>query len=503
MNITRLRLENFRRHRDLEIGLVPGLNVVRGPNESGKTTIQRALEMALYRRPTSSSQDLDESRPWADSGADPAVEIDFEEEGIAGTLRKTFAGQRGTVELRIGDATINDAAAVEAQVGRLTGLPSEKFFRATASIHHQELGGLTQDENTLRDRLQQSMSGADRGTYNARRKVEDAIRRYRTEGPKNPGYLKVLRSDVERLGEQVMRGEAALADLERDRRALAETRAVRVGLDAQLAEQREGLARAERASTLTAKLADASRRYAVYRRAAELRDDMARLEASHPSSIPLPQLKSTVEKLRTLEFDISEMRAELAAEPDLSGYDVAIAVPRWRPWAILGAVLLVAALVIAGLGVSLGSAVVGLAAGVVVGLIGAFALWRSMVLRRRVSDIRLQNELRETEIARRLTGRTQLGERARQADQERAELLASVGMSDLARAEVTLEAEAEHVAKIENLRAEYRGLLSDEPGDDPAALEIGGLRDQAAAEADECRHALAGTCRATGLPSSG
>ena len=32
-------------------------------------------------------------------------------------------------------------------------------------------------------------------------------------------------------------------------------------------------------------------------------------------------LKTTVEHLRQLEFRLSEMRAELAAEPDLSGYD--------------------------------------------------------------------------------------------------------------------------------------------------------------------------------------
>src|SRR5688500_10049757 len=100
MEITRLRLQNFRRHRDLDIELTPGLNVVRGANESGKSTIQRAIEMGLFRRPTSSSQDLDDSRPWSDAQADPIVEIEFQDDETRGTLRKTFAGQRGTVELQ-------------------------------------------------------------------------------------------------------------------------------------------------------------------------------------------------------------------------------------------------------------------------------------------------------------------------------------------------------------------------------------------------------------------
>ena len=48
---------------------------------------------------------------------------------------------------------MSDPAQVEQEIARLTGLPSEKFFRATASVHHQELAGLTQDESTLRDRF--------------------------------------------------------------------------------------------------------------------------------------------------------------------------------------------------------------------------------------------------------------------------------------------------------------------------------------------------------------
>ncbi|HUR16101.1 MAG TPA: AAA family ATPase [Candidatus Limnocylindrales bacterium] len=488
MHISRLHLQNFRRHSDLTLDLAPGLNVVRGPNEAGKSTVQRAIEMALFRRPTSSSQDLDDSRQWRQPDSDPTVELDFAADEERGSLRKVFAGHRGTVELRIGAETIVDPAAVEAHMARLTGLPSEKFFRATASVHHQELTGLTQDESTLRDRLQQSMSGADRGTHAARRKLEEAIRRYRTEGVKNPGYLKVLRTDVERLREQVRRGEQALEQLERDRRILAEARALRAAQDERLAEQRENVARAERAVTLTTKIADSTRRYAVYKRAAELRGEMNQLQASHPSTIPLPTLKATVEYLRNREFNLSEMRAELAAEPDLSGYDAALVEPRWRPLLTAAAVLFVMAALAAIAGVVLVQPVIGLITAVAVGVLAAIAAFAGVGRRRRVEDVRMQNELRESEIARRLAGRTDLAERVGQAEQQRAEALASIGLSDLSRAETMLAAEVEHAAQIGARKAEYRGLL----GDDPADEDVSVLRDQAAAEADESRHALAG-----------
>lgn len=488
MNITHLRLENFKRHVSLDMDLAPGLNVIRGSNEAGKTTIQRALEMVLFRRPTSSSQDLDETRPWSDAEADPAVEIAFSEDSVKGTLRKTFAGQRGTVELRVGDETFSDPAAVEQQVAKLTGLPSEKFFRATASVRHQELGGLTQDESTLRDRLQQSMSGADRGTHAARRKLEDAIRKYRTEGAKNPGYLKVMRAEVDRLRTAVASGDTALEELEQDRRAFAEARASRTVLDAQLTEHRDGVQKAERATSLTAKVDEATKRYTFYKRAAELRDEISALEASHPSNVPLAQLRSTVERLRNLEFKISEMRAELAAEPDLSGYDLVTPAPRARLWLGIGVVSLVGALIAAGAGFALSSVTVGLVLAALLALIGVAALFTASRHRRRVNDIRVQKELRESEIARRLAGRTDLAERVKQTEQQRADALATLGTADLARAETTLTAEAEHNSRLDVSKGEYRGML----GESPETEDVGALRDKAAAEADEARHTLAG-----------
>ncbi len=45
MRIRRLQVRDLRRYRELDIDLAPGVTVVRGPNEAGKTTIQRAIEL--------------------------------------------------------------------------------------------------------------------------------------------------------------------------------------------------------------------------------------------------------------------------------------------------------------------------------------------------------------------------------------------------------------------------------------------------------------------------
>ena len=44
MRITRVRVRDFRVHRDLDLELAPGLTVIRGPNQAGTTTLPGARE---------------------------------------------------------------------------------------------------------------------------------------------------------------------------------------------------------------------------------------------------------------------------------------------------------------------------------------------------------------------------------------------------------------------------------------------------------------------------
>ena len=488
MRITRLRLQDVKRHADLDLELSPGLTIIRGVNEAGKSTIQRAIEMVLFRRATSTAQELGGVRRWG-ARQDPRITLEFEDEGIRGVLRKTFAGPKGTVELETGEGVERDPAAVEHVVASLTGLPSEKFFLATASVHHHDLADLKQDEGTLRDRLQQSMSGATRGTYAAKRKLEEQIRRYRSEGPKNPGQLKVARSEVERLEAQVLNGESQLRELDAQRATLAEARARRTEADGELVRQQQGLEQAERAVKLLGRAEDAQRRYATYKRAAELRAEIGRLEASHPADMSLPGLSAAVRHLRGLEYRRSELQAELATEADLSGYQLVLPDPRWQHWTVAAALAGAGAVAAAVIAVVVpGMAVLGLAVATMLAAAAGFGAFVALRRRGQLVDVRAQNELRENEIARRLRGRSQLADELADTERERDEALASLGLPDLVAADKLLAAETEHVAQIDQAKAEYRGLL----GDEPPTGDVAELRDQAAAEADECRHALAG-----------
>ena len=493
MRITRLALRDVRRYRELEIPLSGGLTIVHGPNEAGKTTIQRAIELALTRKVTSGGADMDALRPW-DAGDGPArpeialtFEVEDEERGVReGSLEKVFRGAKGTVRLELDGELITDPTLADQALAELTGIPSEAFFRSTASVRHQELADLDRDEATLRDRLQASISGADRGTSRARKKLERALYDLNTRGPKNPGRLKTAEDAVEQAAAAVQAGEAALAQLERDRDTLAGARERRTETETSLAERRSMLEKARQAERLTSERQAAQERFERYRQAVTVHEQLTKLHASHPSENPLPVLEQSVGRLRVLDTKIRELKAALSGEVEVQ-FDVPPA-PTWQPLSrvalvlvILGLVGATAAFATRTLGVlDLGDApllIGGAVAGI--GFILAFVAWW---LRR--TD-RVGAQLRDVEIDRRLRGRSEMEAELRQAEADTAQQLIGLNLPDLAAAEDLLAREAEHTGSIDRLSAQLDGLVGKEPPDGLQAT-----RDAAALEIEQKAHAI-------------
>ncbi|HXG26687.1 MAG TPA: AAA family ATPase [Candidatus Binatia bacterium] len=502
MRITRLQLRNVRRHEELDLELAPGLTIVRGPNESGKSTLQRAIELALTRRVTSASSDLDGMRSWnAHEDDRPWVRMEFEEddldgEGVKkGVLEKSFRGPKGTVKLQFDRENVTDPARADELLAELTGIPSEAFFRSTASVRHHELDGLARDEAALRDRLQASISGADRGTSRARRKLERALFELNTKGDKNPGRIKVAEANLATASAALRNGEAALAQLEQDRDALAEAREERTATEAALTERRSMLDKARLAERLVSERDQARERFERYRTAVEVSRQIEELEASHPSSNGLPALRDALAKARAADLRIRELKATLAGEIEVD-FTVEEPTPRaWRPTAIAAFVVILAAIAIGIAGqldllprnlpaLSLGGPGSGMTvtgAAILALLLALFGVGLALVGRRqRIRHLaaRKTKDLREQEIERRLRGRSILEQELQMQEVTLQNLLAALDLPDLPAVEKLVEAEEAHSGQILRLRAQLEGLVGREPVEtlpelrDKAALEI-------------------------------
>jgi DNA repair exonuclease SbcCD ATPase subunit len=485
VRITSLALQNVRRYKDAAFELAPGLTIVRGPNEAGKSTLQRAIELALTRKVTSSAGDLDGLVPW-DGGPDSrsaiALVFTYEDEdggSHEGRLEKSFRGSKGQVRLELDGEVITDPARADEALAELSGLPTENFYRSTASIRHQELAEVQRDEGALRDRLQASISGADRGTSRARKKLDRALYALQTKGTKNPGRLKVADDAVTDATAKLQAGEDALGRLERDRDALAVARERRAETETALTERRAMLEKARQAERLNAEKTQAQERYERYRTAVIVRDEITELDRTHPSPTPLPVLRSTVERLRAVERQMATLQALLDGDVQVS-FEVPPEV-RWRPLSRWALILVVVGIVIAVAGfaagllgiVDLGSAPLFLG-----GAIAAIGLALAVVgfwLRR---GDRVNTQMKDAEVNRRLRGRSEIELELRQATAERDDLLSRLGLETSEEAEAALTEEESHVAEIETRRARLSGLIGEEPLEalpgrrDAAALEI-------------------------------
>lgn len=119
MKLKSLRVEQLRQfRRPVEVrDLQPGINLFTGPNESGKSTLVRAIRAAFFERFRSSS--VDDLQPWGDSSASPSVELEFDWQGECWHLNKSFLRHK-RCDLQVGSRSFNGEDA-EGQLANLLG----------------------------------------------------------------------------------------------------------------------------------------------------------------------------------------------------------------------------------------------------------------------------------------------------------------------------------------------------------------------------------------------
>jgi uncharacterized protein YhaN len=261
VKFTRLEIGGLGRLRNVDLTFGPGLNVIYGPNEAGKSTAIAALVAALYGFPRR-DRSRDARRPW--DGGPYVTTLHYElSDGRAFELRRDHARDARGASIRDRDGK-NVAAEVTRERSIAPGLahlqlPYDVFVNTacvvasdlslderradpTASALAHALDGGPRDDaalgalGRLRDALKANV-GSDRATVNA------PLRHLRTQvAAVQTTYTQATaardRLDEVRLAEQTARAEGRALRTRREN-AHAEIRALRA---ADLAERLVGLA---------------------------------------------------------------------------------------------------------------------------------------------------------------------------------------------------------------------------------------------------------------------
>ncbi|HXE58231.1 MAG TPA: SMC family ATPase, partial [Gemmatimonadales bacterium] len=188
MQITRLRLVNFRQHADTELVLGPGLTGIVGPNGAGKTTLLEAIAFAIYGTPAARGQ-RDSIRR---RGADPRAEVKVELEFSLGPHQYRVVRSLTNAQLYLdgGPTPIAQSlTAVTERITRLLRMTRDEFFN-TYFTGQKELAVMAAMSPTERAQFLSRVLG-----YERLRTVQDRLKERRA----------VLRTQLQGL-------EASLAD---------------------------------------------------------------------------------------------------------------------------------------------------------------------------------------------------------------------------------------------------------------------------------------------------
>ena len=134
--LTKIKLENFRQHLNLELDFKNGVTVLRGSNEQGKTTVFEAVAFALFGVKACRNNDL---TTWGEPDNSHKVTLDFTTHDEQCTITRTKSSAelqvtRACGSVRVVTGQTETVKAVETMLGLKPGLGSQLMFVGQSQI---------------------------------------------------------------------------------------------------------------------------------------------------------------------------------------------------------------------------------------------------------------------------------------------------------------------------------------------------------------------------------
>jgi exonuclease SbcC len=303
MRLQRLRLLNFRQHRDTDLEFGPGLTGIIGHNGAGKTTLLEAIAWAIY--------GMDAARGTRDSirwrRAKPRSEVRVELEFGLGSHEYRVVRTLYGAELYLDHAPqpmTSSLAEVTARLIRVLGMSRDEFFN-TYFTGQKELAVMAAMKPTERGQFLSKLLG-----YDKLRQAQERVRVRRSLLKSELGALEQGRPDPAAL--RAARERAAVQLAAAERQAEAETARFAA---AQAARERHAPAFREVAELRERHLALVAERRVHEERVRQGVELAARLASEHAIAAAAVAEQAP---LRTQLEPYPALRAELAATEALA-----------------------------------------------------------------------------------------------------------------------------------------------------------------------------------------
>jgi uncharacterized protein YhaN len=226
MEIHQLLLKNFRQFSNGEFSFSSGLNVVKGPNEAGKSTLHEAILVALFDRPTGKQRER-KHLTWGQERLHD-VKLTYRlPSGEQFEIHKDFELRTHEILGPNGQADTSRSGLKRA-VQEALGTTSEKLFSSTVSIRQDTMMDLDKGGKEISVQMQEIAMGGVSGVNDAIDRLEGRVleleRGWKTHAPRNPGPISQFNTQIDELNEYIRTTAPEIETCEQAKEALFQQR---------------------------------------------------------------------------------------------------------------------------------------------------------------------------------------------------------------------------------------------------------------------------------------
>ena len=247
MLISQIILRDYGRFSDFTVDFAPGINVIKGPNEGGKSTLANAVMAALFVDPAADGSNIFEVERWGDSRA-PFLEASLDVDGQTFILTRDFENHTSDIKPRNVEMPGGEKADIGSWLSEKLGIRSGNVFRSTAFINQAEINHIENSIEAIKDKLE-SLAARGKEDQAASTTITRIKERIDELDNKEAGYKASqddLKYNIDKLERDINALRIKRADL-----IQVETACLNVRED--LAGRKAKLERAEKASVVTEK----------------------------------------------------------------------------------------------------------------------------------------------------------------------------------------------------------------------------------------------------------
>ncbi len=331
MQISHIILKDFGRFGDFSCDFSPGLNLIKGPNEAGKSTLAEAVMALLFVDPASGGTKIPKAVNW-EGNQGPVIEAILDIDGSSFKLTKDFG--QGVEEILKGNEKIlsGDTGNINAWVSDKLGMPSPEVFKATACIGQGEISHIDDSIEAIKDKLESLVTGGreELAASITIKKIRERIDQIAGEDGESGGEIGGIKALVDELGYNIDKLERDIANLKEKRADLIQLETAFSNVAEDLSSGKEkyefGLKACEYEKRFIEQVSELDQLYKRIQRAVEANEKIESLKSDRSQLMKISQ--NEIIEIEQIDYSLNHLSAKCAeldedakeAEEDLNGY---------------------------------------------------------------------------------------------------------------------------------------------------------------------------------------